>query len=24
VSGSYIGSGQVGQAPFDGCIDVRQ
>jgi choice-of-anchor A domain-containing protein len=23
VSGSYIGSGQVGQAPFDACIDVR-
>ncbi len=24
VSASYIGSGHVGQAPFDGCIDVRQ
>jgi choice-of-anchor A domain-containing protein len=23
VSASYIGSGQVGQAPFDTCIDAR-
>jgi choice-of-anchor A domain-containing protein len=23
VAGSFIGSGQVGQAPFDACIDVR-